>query len=1370
MATIGTFAAFSSRGYSTSGSSAILPTGGNYVIDNSVLGKRVHVFTSPGTFTIPTNASLNSKFTDVEILLVGGGGDAGGWDDAIGGAGGGGGGAVVYDSAFRMPKGFSLSVTVGARGDYNGGSRVPGLPTAMGGGNGGGNYEYSKGGPGGTGGGGSWQNGAPNGPAYSVANPGWTYGNTGPSAPTNTRYFMPVVLNQPSETASNVANSLAKTWSTQFLSEGNGQYGGISATPDSARGLPGTGTVWQIGPPGANVNGLTFSSKAFRMRGGGGASYAGGIGGQGVLTDFINKENGSYEWILSGGHGEGMSYSGNSYQTMLTYSNVNGLIDSGVFNGTWYPATISNRSPYTTNWYTDYDNIGSGVGSTPPSASGGWGSGGGQYAEIDGERGVVILRYDLNTFPGGAPSASANVFGGSIETSANGRFRYHIWRGWDYNSLKGTSANSQGYVAFDNDEEFRLRNEGAVYYSEFRGNGTTAANTSPFYFNRELPPFTVQYMIIGGGGSSGTKGTSVDRRTWLVGGGGSGGMQIGAFTTSQQAPQSWYFPSLGTNLANSASGFTSSTGVAASQDYGYMRTGSFSHRPGYVEVRANSMLNNRLPTDRYVDSAASPSGTVGSLSRQNSTTIKIRGTENSYAQLVQRDRADYIYEGYLGNNGVAENPDQQYLIWNYNNVGNPTGRTPAGTELYDMIQLSDYDHYFYSNYVRARAGRRGRLHVTESDINSSYTDGTSDTGPQTRTVNRNFTLGHKPGGPSTFIDSASPGGVTGTHPRTGELYYNAIRFDQALCTWSKASDDLANDRWTPFYNQLNSYNVSRYDNDVYSTPTPTNPDAVTRINRSFTQCGDFTPPGGTLGYYDRRIHFSNANSAGTVISNRFNQSNFFNGVNRQARIQYVEECCNPSHPSFGKRRFQYLDWWGGDDNYLTIEGSWKVVSVTDAQIFTYTSVSDENHRTLVEVYKRSLRSLWVKHYFAYDINAGEGGKGNRQGGLRRRSGGTSSIHAQDSNTPLVSAGGGGAGGWEYYESSSESYPYTPYSAPGEGAVQSQYLTSDALSLYGVGIGTGTTNQGTLSPAGAGGGPAWSMRRIDLAADNAGASWSPTPGSSGSTNGAGSPTISQVAGGGSGGGAINSRDWDMGAGASTFLVGGATRGGGASGFGEGRQARRSLFNADDQHGGRGFFGSTYNWSYYFDGAVNLSSGLTYFHLNVNQFPHNAAFASGGGGGAAGNGGDGSATSGGTGGNGASGATYSLTGYPTIYGAGGGGFGRRVNGAPGSGMPADPSTVSPVGDTGPAYTPYGIGGGWTAGREEGGGPDGGATKYYPGSGPWPSAYDVPYGTAHMDAMRYSYGTVPTAQKGDIGSRYNGRQGVVIIAYNAAPYYSA
>ena len=65
--------------------------------------------------------------------------------------------------------------------------------------------------------------------------------------------------------------------------------------------------------------------------------------------------------------------------------------------------------------------------------------------------------------------------------------------------------------------------------------------------------------------------------------------------------------------------------------------------------------------------------------------------------------------------------------------------------------------------------------------------------------------------------------------------------------------------------------------------------------------------------------------------------------------------------------------------------------------------------------------------------------------------------------------------------------------------------------------------------------------------------------------------------------------------------------------------------------------------------------------------------------------------------------------------------------------------------------------------------GATGYYPGNAPWPVAYDVPLGTAHMDAMRYWNSGVPAPQKGNYGTAYSGKQGVVIIAYDRAPYFS-
>ena len=175
---------------------------------------------------------------------------------------------------------------------------------------------------------------------------------------------------------------------------------------------------------------------------------------------------------------------------------------------------------------------------------------------------------------------------------------------------------------------------------------------------------------------------------------------------------------------------------------------------------------------------------------------------------------------------------------------------------------------------------------------------------------------------------------------------------------------------------------------------------------------------------------------------------------------------------------------------------------------------------------------------------------------------------------------------------------------------------------------------------------------------------------------------------------------------------------------------------------------------------------YYYLNVNQFPHNAQFSAGGGGGAGGDGTDGSNS---TGGNGGAGVAYSVTGFSTIYGAGGGGFGRKINGSPGSSMPADPSTVTvPAGaPDGPAWKPYGIGGGWSPGYQEGGGADGGVTKYYPGSGPWPAAYAASAGVEHMDAMRYWHASVPGPQRGDVGNRYDGRGGVVIIAYDRTPF---
>ena len=123
MASISTFAAFSSRGYGFGGNSPIFPTGGDYVIEDIINNKRIHVFVNSGSFTVPSNIkSTIGKFFSAEVLVVGGGGGAGngGPGDYSGGAGGGGaGGAVVYDSAYTMASGKAFSVTVGGAGATN---------------------------------------------------------------------------------------------------------------------------------------------------------------------------------------------------------------------------------------------------------------------------------------------------------------------------------------------------------------------------------------------------------------------------------------------------------------------------------------------------------------------------------------------------------------------------------------------------------------------------------------------------------------------------------------------------------------------------------------------------------------------------------------------------------------------------------------------------------------------------------------------------------------------------------------------------------------------------------------------------------------------------------------------------------------------------------------------------------------------------------------------------------------------------------------------------------------------------------------------------------------------------------------------------
>lgn len=1270
MATISTFAAFSSRGYGAFTSGRLVPTGGDFVIDNNGAGKRVHVFLSGGTFTIPAETLPTDKFVNLEILVVGGGGAAG----SIGG--GGGGGAVVYDSAFRMPKGHALTVTVGGAGQV---SKVTGLHAAPGGGAGGTESAYSKGQPGGSGGGGSWQNGGPNGGDYSTSSPGATWGTAGPSGPAGVTPAFPTPALGPTYAP---GLTIDKTWNQGYHhNRGNGQYGCSSATPDSSKGIAGSIT--------SPAPGTSYSPKAFRMRGGGGASYVGGLGGQGVLTDFRNLENGSYEWILAGGHGDFPNNGDRSWDQLKRISDARGLRDSGVYNGTFYDAGDSYiSSPVQANWETEYDNPTQSAVENAPSGYETYGSGGSRVHEQDGGRGFLILRYLDSDVTG----SSANVFGGTISTSANGQYRYHIWYGDSASdgSYKGTSANSQGYIAFNDESNYRARyfnsnTEEAYYNVKGKDGQARGANTSPFYFYQDAPAFTVQYMLVGGGGAMGTRGNSVHPGglNYLVGGGGSGGIAIGSFTTTKQAPSSYNMPDLPTSLANSAS-------------FGDQITSSFSHRLGYIEVRANSLLTPKLSTSKYLSSLDND---VNAYHKQRSGTIRIRGSGNESARLLQRLRRDTI-DGFFGTN---DNNDtgKRYLVYGSSNPGDPQSDGWGSS-----ISIDDgYAGYFYSGYTRVRAGRKWHLIQSGNENNGPTTDYSE--GNPSWNNNISFELGTGDTA-ATFV--ATP---TGTHPQTGESYYNALRITSALPKYSSGGDDLGTNRYSQFHSAVSGFNSSSPGWEVRDPPMTSNLTGVDPLyNRNFNM------------------------NVGSVF-----------GGGRILRGSYVLQ----QGENTATRRLEHINWDEGNHN-VSVDAGWKIVDVDSTRVnrMTYTTESEDDVRTRVEVWRRTLRKIWIRHLFAYDVSVGNGGKGNKQPLARRRSGGTTSLHLQSDNDPSYSAGGGGAGGWHTYSSEGES----PVDTGGPEIATSNRSPGTYL---GAGVGNNEMNWGKLSPAGSGGGAAHSM--TSLSESN-----NPVPGGSGSSNGSTSESLGNYASGGGGGGSIDTRDFTMGG---SFKFGGPTRG---TTFSGGRDPKRNAGNGYNGHGGRGWFGSATNWA----GEVslkNISGTNYYYYIDVNQFPHNAQFAAGGGGGAGSDGEDASGTSGGTGGNGGTGVSYSLTGYATLYGHGGGGMGRFINGTPGSSQPANPAdqTVPSGAPSGALYLPYGGGGGHSAGRQEGGGDGGGATKYYPGSGPWPSAYDVSFGTAHMDFMRYTYSNVPGPQKGDYGTAYPGKQGVVIISYDRAPYFS-
>ena len=1364
MASISTFAAFSSRGYGFGGNNPIFPTGGDYVIEDIVNNKRIHVFVNSGSFTVPTNIkSTIGKFFSAEVLVVGGGGGAGngGSGDYSGGAGGGGaGGAVVYDSAYTMVSGKSFSVTVGGAGPTNssgGKSMFEGLPTAGGGGSGGSGDNFSMGGSyGGPGGGGSWVNGQPGGQEFSTANPGIKWGSAGPAAPAGTYLatdltptFFTAGSGQPSLAPLPSPNNSVVTIRRKGDVYGNarggfGNYDAASSAPDSTKGLAATGY---------------YSSNGFRSRGGGGAGYSGGYGGQGILTDFIDGGDGTtWRWILGGGSGWLPSY----YEDIRTAPGGYIWRDSGVKSDGTYLANSFVQGVNVDRWSTDRLTINDTNLSPAPwgSKQNGYNEGGGGagYPDRgnDGSDGKLVIRYDLDSFPGGAPSASANVFGGSITTSSNGRFRYHTFT---VSADQGTSSNSMtryisnSYRPRDTRNGNDATNEPALWdqiTTQF--GGSSAANTDPFYYNGDVPSFSYNVFMYGGGGASGTGPNGYDT-SYMPGGGGAGGYQYlsltsRSLTTNYKALEGLISDDLA-RYANSGSNIQTNDG-----DFGRLITDGMDLRPGWIEVYPNSRLNNKLEPKQYayVQSGTNPvtyySPSALGDSRERSFRIKMRGDNVNKPGVVRRVYNTDLNASFFGNNDVGngggDSRKYYYIYYTQTDNGNPPCQ---GGGWGDSFSTNAYDQYFYSGYNRVRIGRYSR---EDEETKIADTNG-NDSGNGTEN-NKDFTLGTWTGAfdLSTGATSFSPGTATGTHPDTGETYYNCIRIDSALTKYEnpRGSDGSRGGNfktsgyfWSKFWDKVTGYGSGKTQN-------------VWDVNNGGSQNSPDVWDHGWRTHYVANLTSVDHNNNRTIRFRQEDNRYSNNGIGltgsgdtgRQGKFVTIFQIIQVN-PSTGfdipsTRKFREIETDSNDIDF-TIDAGWRIIdgSTNSSQMAW---INTENYfggdrakqmRSYVQLYRKTLRNLIVKRYSVDDVQVGEGGWGDRNATpRRRRNGATTSYHPANSNDPGTGyrAYGGGAGG---------------------NLNQNRGVGRDDSDFGGV-----------TNIIGSGGGSAFAFDINE--ADDA---FSANEGGLNATGVSRSEATLAYHAGGAGGGSVSS---------SGFTVGGATR---SEWFTRGKTSRqRTGYQAlaDGYHGGRGYFGynaSAGNWLYFknnqnSDGTVQNYSGTDYYYyVTVNQFPYNASFAAGGGAGSTSSGSNGGNGSGGTGGAGGSGSTYSITGYSTVYANGGGGAGRFINGAPGNGQPADPSTQSvPAGaPNAPAYLPYGSGGGVSAGFEEGNGAGGGARLYHPGSGPWPSAYPVSFGTAHMDTLRWKHADVPNEQRGNPGTAYSGKQGVVIISYNRSQF---
>lgn len=1369
MATLGTFAAFSSRAFSGSGqfslASVKFPTGGNYIIDDDGYGNRVHVFTSSGTFTIPTDVITNLP-VNLKVLAVGGGGDAGGLsyyntnstinDDNAGG--GGGGGSVVYANGFTSAKGMSFAVTVGAAG---GSSIFEGLHPALGGGDGGTATNFSRGEPGGRGGGGSWQNGRPSGPRasanvpFSNRHPGYKYGTSGTAAPANYIQISTPALGPDYTSAPSC--TIPITYADSLHGVGNHQYRSVSPTPDSS-------------VPGAANNSSPYG-ESFRSRGGGGTNWTGGWGGLGVRTNFFeNQHDGTtYRWICAGGHGK----PGYQYSTIGTYPNAYvwrdaGHSDTGTQLNEGFVAASTPASDKFLSAYQDqysesylnagYDNYGSG---------GGFNNG---PISSDGQPGIIRIAYKLADYPGGAPAATANIFGGTITTSTDGAWRYHTWV--SAANKVATSINSQGwYISSDytpyqfETSFFNGAGQWAKRSNPYDGGsgyvGAGVANTSPFYYYGDIPYVAdfFKYFIVGGGGARGRGASGTDSEAlsdyqeYHYGGGGSGGIDLGSFGRDQRSTIVTTVETLQDDMRNNKSDGSTTRYYS---DY-------FDFRPGYIEVRANSMLNEKIPaySFEYVDMSLGKSpnrdhrerngrirlAAIVKNGKLNNDASEGNGQPVNFLRCVaSHDLDNGVWQSNTdGSNGT--NSDRGWLVF-YARAGTPSN--PATYYIDPVVRLGNYDSYFYENYFKVVLHGIGQLGSYDNMQGDTDKEVFQQYMPSTGTASRwrlNFQKGTWTG-PDIF----SPGNVavrtisgaqkssyfvqnqvTGVNPGSNESYYNMIVVDQRLCRWQNGDT-----KWSNFVSNV----VDRYGNGSHPGGTTNNYEV--RVPAMVKGLGNVDPN------HERTVSGINATTVNGAIS----------GGN--IGIQYVLQQGNDT----STRRFETRGISTSES--ISVPAGWKIVGGqetknNDAHIYTGITdcLTDGNNNPVrqgsVKLFVWLLRKIIIRRIFVHDIQVGRGGGSGRIAPWRYRSGAPSTIHRMSEDKPTERfAGGGGAGGHRGYTSAQgaegSAIPDTPVGDYHAG--QSQSLSSN---LFDGGL--DSTRWGSA------GGGAWRQKsqgdQSTTYSSQASASY-----------GSDSQGVESYAGGGTGGGSLNTLSQNG------FVFYGAPRG---SEFSQGRRNNRTDLPTVDGNqdlniqgkGGGGFFSGqlTNNWTYDVK-SITCGPSTYYYSLYMDAYPHNASFSAGGGGGIN----HGSYGYGGTGGNGAAGFTSSITGVALPYGAGGGGFGRFINGVPGSSLPPNPSDqTAPVGapvgaPLAPAFLSYGTGGGWSAGKQEGGGADGGATKYYPGSGPWPASYSVGAGEAHMDAMRFWYTpspSMPSPQKGDVGRPYGGKQGVVIVSYSKGQF---